>query len=164
ATLAAGCSGGEASPQQQQPQGGRGGGQPPAVPVTVAPLVWKSMRLEITVIGAAEAFSTVAIHAQITGGLTSVNFNEGDDVKMGQVLFTLDKRPLEAALQQSEANLARDLAQAANARAQAVRYQDLAQRGIATKEQVDQTKTSAAALDATVEADRAALENAKVQL
>lgn len=162
ATLAAGCSGSEASPQQQQ--GGGGGGQPPAVPVTVAPVVSKAMPLQISVIGAAEAFSTVAVHAQITGGLTSVNFDEGDDVKMGQVLFTLDKRPLEAALQQSEANLARDLAQAANARAQAVRYQDLAERGIATREQVGTMTTNAEALEATVGADRAAVENAKVQL
>jgi len=164
ATLAAGCSGSEASPQQQQQQGGGGGGQPPPVPVTVAPVVSKAMPLQISVIGAAEAFSTVAVHAQITGGLTSVNFDEGDDVKMGQVLFTLDKRPLEAALQQSEANLARDLAQAANARAQAVRYQDLAERGIATREQVGTMTTNAEALEATVGADRAAVENAKVQL
>ena len=83
---------------------------------------------------------------------------------MGQVLFTLDRRPLEAALQQAEANLARDLAQAANARAQAVRYQDLAERGIATREQVGTMSTTAEALEATVGADRAAVENAKVQL
>ena len=64
----------------------------------------------------------MAVHAQITGELTSVHFNEGEDVREGQVLFTLDRRPLEAALQQAEANLARDTAQAANARAQAHRY------------------------------------------
>ena len=161
ATLAAGCSGSEASPQQQS---GGGGAQAPAVPVTVAPVVQKSMPLQISVIGAAEAYSTVAVHAQITGELMSVNFNEGDDVKMGQVLFTLDRRPLEAALQQAEANLARDVAQAANARAQAVRYQDLAERGIATREQVGTMTTNAAALEATVGADRAAVENAEVQL
>jgi len=161
AALVAGCSPGEASPQQQS---GRGGGQAPAVPVTVARVVQKPMPLQISVIGAAEAYSTVAVHAQITGELTSVNFNEGDDVKMGQVLFTLDRRPLEAALQQAEANLARDVAQAANARAQAVRYQDLAERGIATREQVGTMTTNAAALEATVGADRAAVENAKVQL
>ena len=158
-----GCSFGEASPQQQQSNGG-GGQRQPAVPVTVAPVVKKPMPLQISVIGAAEAFSTVAVHAQITGELMSVNFNEGDDVKMGQILFTLDHRPLEAALQQAEANLARDLAQAANARAQAVRYQDLAERGIATREQVGTMSTTAEALEATVGADRAAVENAKVQL
>ena len=76
-------------------------------------------RSGLNVIGTAEAYSTVAIRAQITGELTSVNFKEGDDVAKGQVLFTLDRRPLEAALQQAQANLARDTAQAANAQAQA---------------------------------------------
>ena len=61
------------------------------------------------------AYPTVAVRAQITGELTSVNFKEGDDVEKGQVLFTLDRRPLEAALQQAQANLQRDIAQAANA-------------------------------------------------
>ena len=64
------------------------------------------MPLEIAVIGSGEAYSIVAVHAQITGELTSVNFKEGDDVSEGQVLFTLDRRPLEAALQQAQANLA----------------------------------------------------------
>jgi len=80
------------------------------------------------------------------------------------VLFTLDQRPLEALLHQAEANLARDSAQAANAKASADRYQDLAQRGLATKEQLGQTGATSAALEATVAADRAAVENAKVQL
>jgi multidrug efflux system membrane fusion protein len=116
------------------------------------------------VIGTAEAYSNVAVHAQITGQLETVSFREGDDVKKGQVLFTLDHRPLEAALQQAQAALDRDLAQAANAKAQAVRYHDLSARGIATHEQVDQINTNAAALEATVGADRAVVENAKVQL
>ncbi len=85
--------------------------------------------------------------AQITGQLTSVGFKEGDDVKQGEVLFTLDRRPLEAALKQAEANLQRDIAQAANADVQAQRLVDLAQRGIATREQVDTSKANAAALD-----------------
>jgi multidrug efflux system membrane fusion protein len=94
----------------------------------------------------------------------SVNFKEGDEVKEGQVLFTLDKRPFEATLQQAEATLQKDVAQAANAKAQAARYQDLAQRGIATREQVDQMTTQAAALEATVAADRANVQSARVQL
>jgi multidrug efflux system membrane fusion protein len=104
------------------------------------------------------------VHAQITGVLTSVNFIEGQDVEQGQVLLTLDKRPLETALQQAQATLDRDLAQVTNARAQAVRYQDLLKRGIATREQVDQIVSNAAALDATVAADKAAVDSAKVQL
>jgi multidrug efflux system membrane fusion protein len=93
-----------------------------------------------------------------------VHFKEGDDVRKGQLLFTLDKRPFEAALKQAEANLERDLAQAANARVQAQRYEDLARRGIATREQVESSNTNAAALQATVGANRAAVENARLQL
>src|SRR4029077_18452681 len=85
-------------------------------------------------------------------------------VQQGQVLFVLDKRPFEAALQQAEAQLQKDLAQLANATSQSVRYQDLQQRGIATREQVDQMTTQAAALDATVAADRANIQSARVQL
>jgi len=159
------CSGSEAVQTTPAPsgRGGGGGGQGP-VPVTAAAVVQKSMPVAIAVIGTAEAFQTVSIRAQITGELTSVTFKEGDDVRKGQVLFELDRRPLEAALQQAEAVLARDVAQAANARVQATRYEDLAQRGIATREQVDQTRSAAAALDATIGADRAAVDNAKIQL
>jgi len=141
-----------------------GGGGAPAVPVTITKVERKSMPLELIAIGTVEASASVAVRAQITGELTSVRFKEGDDVTQGQVLFTLDRRPLEAALKQAEANLARDLAQAANARAQAQRSQELATRGIATREQVETSNTTATALDATVGADRAAVDNATVQL
>jgi membrane fusion protein, multidrug efflux system len=162
ALAAGGCSaGGEAAAPLK---GGGRGGQPAAVPVTVTTVAQKSMPVDINVIGTSEPYSTVQVHAQVTGELTSVNFKEGDDVKKGQVLFTLDRRPLEAAVEQAQANLAKDQAQAVNARAQSVRYQDLLKRGIATHEQSDQMVSNAAALDATVAADRASLDNAKVQL
>jgi len=156
------CSGSEAV--QSTPASGRGGPQSAVVPIATALVAAKPIPLELNVIGSAEPYSTVAVRAQITGALTSVTFKEGDDVRKGQVLFTLDRRPLEAALEQARANLQRDTAQAANAKAQAQRYQDLAARGIATKEQVDTTTTAAAALDATLGADRAAVDNATVQL
>jgi membrane fusion protein, multidrug efflux system len=159
--IAAACSG---QAQQATPSGGRGGGQNAAVPVTTASVVQKTMPLNIEGIGTVIAASTVAVHAQITGELKTVNFIEGDEVQQGQVIVTLDKRPLEAALNQAQATLDRDLAQAANAKAQAARYQDLLKRGIATHEQVDQIVSNAAALDATVQADRASVESAKVQL
>ena len=141
-----------------------GSGGDAAVPVTVATVVQKPMPVEIQVIGAAEPFSTVAIRSQITGQLLKVNFREGDVVQQGQVLFELDRRPLEAALEQAQANLARDMAQAANAEVQATRLNQLVERGISPREQADTAKTSVAALNATVEADRAAVENAKIQL
>src|SRR5262245_20938600 len=154
--LCTACSGGEAVQTTPAPAG-RGGPQAAAVPVTVAEVVRKAIPLEIQGIGTVIAATTVAVRSQITGEMTSVSFKEGEDVKEGQVLVTLDKRPLEAALQQAQATLARDEAQAANAKSQASRYRDLQQRGIATREQVDTSTTQAAALDATVAADRAAV-------
>ena len=160
----AGEDGGAAAAAGGNGRGGRGGAGGAAIPVAVGTVVQKSMPIEISVIGAAEAFSSVAIRAQTTGQLNTVSFTEGDDVMAGQVLFTLDRRPMEAALQQAQANLDRDVAQAANAAQQAKRYDELAARGIATREQVDTSRTAVAALNATVEADKAAVENAKVQL
>lgn len=139
------------------------GGSPP-VPVTVAHVVQRPVPLEVRVIGTVEPSSTVAIRAQVTGELTGVTFNEGDDVREGQLLFSIDPRPLEAALKQAEATEQRDTAQAANAEAQARRVAELAERGIATREQAETSATSANALEATLAADRAAVENARVQL
>jgi multidrug efflux system membrane fusion protein len=164
AIAASACSGGEAAAPAAPPGGGRGAGQSPAVPVDTAPVVQRSAPLTVDAIGTVIAASTVQVHAQITGELTSVKFIEGDEVKEGQVIATLDQRPLEAALNQAQATLDRDLAQAANARAQAARYQDLLKRGIATHEQVDQMVANAGAADATVGADRANVDSAKVQL
>jgi multidrug efflux system membrane fusion protein len=163
ALIAAGCAGGDTPPRSGRAGNGGNGGNAD-IPVTTAEVVQKTMPLAITVIGSAEAYSNVAVHPQITGELTSVDFKEGDDIHKGDIIFTLDFRPLESALEQAEAALARDTAQADNARASAARYDDLQSRGIAPLEQADQARTSAAALDATVLADRAAVENAKVQL
>jgi multidrug efflux system membrane fusion protein len=135
-----------------------------AVPITVGSVVEKEMPLDVNVVGTVEAFSTVAVRAQVTGELKAVNFKQGDDVQAGQVLFTLDYRPLEAALHQAEANMERDTAQAANAKVIAQRMEDLVERGVGTREQRDTARTTAAALDAVVGANRAAVENAKVQL
>lgn len=159
---AAACSSGTAT--ERTPSGaGRGAASGP-VPVTTAKVLEKAVPLELAAIGSGEPFSTVSIHAQVTGVLTAVRFKEGDDVQKGDVLFELDRRPLEAALEQAKANLARDTAQAANARAQALRVQGLAERGIAPRDQLDQALTAATALEATMAADQAAAENATVQL
>jgi len=122
------------------------------------------MPLEATAVGTVEAYSTVAVRAQVTGEMKSVNFQQGDDVDAGQVLFVLDTRPLEAALNQAEANLQRDMAQAANAKVIAQRMDDLVEKGVGTREQRDTARTQAAALDAVVGANQAAVENARVQL
>jgi len=163
ALAAAGCSSeSHTAVSAQTPPAGRGGGA--SVPVAVGTVVRKSMPLDLRVIGAVEPSSTVAVHAQITGQLTSVRFKEGDDVTQGDVLFALDRRPLDASLKQAEANLQRDIAQSANADVQAQRLADLAERGIVSRDQLDTSKATAAALASTIEADRAAVENARIQL
>lgn len=145
-------------------QGARAAGGAAAVPVTVATVVEKEMPLDVSAVGAVEPFATVAVRAQVTGELKAVNFRQGEDVQAGQVLFTLDRRPLEAALNQAEANLQRDTAQAANAKVVAQRMDDLVERGVGTREQRDTARTQAAALEAVVVANTAAVENAKIQL
>jgi len=135
-----------------------------AVPVLAATVEQKDVPLQAKAIGAVEAYSNVSVKTQITGELVGVHFREGQDVSKGQLLFTLDKRPFEAALKQAQGMLARDQAQAANARAQAQRYEALYKSGVISKEEYDRQESNASALEAAVVADQAAVENARVQL
>ena len=134
------------------------------VPVTVAKAVAKSVPVQVEVIGNVEAYSNVSVRTQMAGEIERAYFTQGEDVKKGQLLFTLDRRPFEATLNQYEANLARDRAQLVNARAQAERNNKLFQAGIISKDQYETIHTNAQALEATVRADRAAIENARVNL
>lgn len=136
----------------------------PIVPVSVAQVVKKAVPIELRAIGNVEAYSTVSIKAQVSAQLMEVHFREGQDVKKGDLLFTLDKRPFEAALQQAQANLTRDRAQAQIAEVQAQRYAKLFQEGVVPKEQFDQLKANAEASQASVKADEASAEYDKLQL
>src|SRR5438552_4685908 len=135
-----------------------------AVPVLAATVEQKDVPLQVKAIGAVEAYSNVSVKTQVTGELTGVHFKEGQDVSKGQLLFTLDKRPFEAALKQAQGMLAKDQAQSANARAQAKRYESLNKAGVVSKEEYEQMQSNADALDAAVLADQAAVENARIQL
>lgn len=137
---------------------------PPPVPVTVAPAVRTSAPYIIEANGVVEPLQTAAVEAQVSGILTDVAFHEGDDVQAGQVLFRIDARPYRAALAQAEAQLARDQAQALNAKRDAERYQALVARDYVTRQQADQADAAAAATQASVEADRAAVANARFNL
>jgi multidrug efflux system membrane fusion protein len=142
--------------------GRRGGGGP--VPVVTARVQTKSVPVNIPAVGTAEAITTVQVRAQITGQLSQVHFAEGQDVKKGQLLFTIDPRPFEAALQQAQAVLARDTATANNAEQQRTRYQDLYKRGLIPRDQYETQNASYESLQATLQADRAAVDNAKLNL
>jgi len=134
------------------------------VPVTVSKAIAKSVPVQVEVIGNVEAYSNVSVRTQIAGEIERAYFTQGQDVKKGQLLFTLDRRPFQATLDQLEATLARDQAQLANARAQAERNEKLFQAGIISKDQYDTFRTTAQAQEATVRASQAAIENAKINL
>jgi len=134
------------------------------VPVTVATATQRTVPVEVRAIGTVETYFTVTVKSQIDGALEKAYFTQGQDVKKGQLLYTIDRSPFEATLHQLEANLARDSAQAKNARVQSERYATLQQQGVVSKDQYDTFRTNAEALDATVRADQAAIENAKINL
>ena len=162
---------------------------PAAVPVGVATVERKMVPLQVVTVGNVQAYTTVGVKSQIAGQITKVHFTEGREVKRGDFLFTLDPRPFEASLRQNEANVAkdvaqrrqaeaalgqrgaevtqalanleRDLAQMENARVQEQRYRDLAKKEFIAREQYDQVRTNFAALQAVVQASRAAVENAR---
>jgi len=131
--------------------------------------------LEISSIGNVEASSTVEVKARVTSPITKVHFAEGDDVRQGQLLFTLDAEPFVRQLAEIEANIARDIANARQAEANIARDQaglknldsiasrtlKLFQEGIASREQADQAQSSADAAKSAVDAGRAALESAR---
>ena len=135
-----------------------------AVPVSVAKVVQKTVPIELTSIGSGEAYSTISIKAQVNAVLDQVHFTQGDFVKKGDLLFTLDPRPFQAALDQARATLAHDKAQAQLDEVQAQRYEKLLAAGVTPKEQYDQVTASAVAQEAAVQADEAAVQAAKLQL
>ncbi|HWR72901.1 MAG TPA: efflux RND transporter periplasmic adaptor subunit [Nitrospirota bacterium] len=139
-------------------------GPPRTVPVVTESAVKKDIPLQIKAIGNVEAFITVAVKCQVSGEIAEVFFREGQDVGKGEKLFQIDPRPFEAALRQAEANLARDRAQAKNAELEAQRYAALAEKGFVSRQEYDRVRTGFDALSAVVQADEAAVENARLQL
>src|SRR5690242_18170361 len=154
--LAVGCSNKDAV-QAVKPQSA-------GAPVRVATVASRTMPVELQAIGNVEAISIVSIKAQISGQLMRVHFKEGDFVKKGQLLFTIDRAPFEAALRQAEGTLAKDEAQSLNSKLDAERYQGLGKQGVVSKQQVDAAGAAANAMAATVAADKAAVETAKINL
>jgi len=155
--------------------GKNGGG---TVPVEVANVTLKNVPVDISVVGNVEAYSVVTMRAQTGGMLTKVNFQEGDYVKKDDVLFLIDRKPLEGQMKsamanlqkstalelQAEANLHRDAANAKYAREQTDRYLKGVEQGIFAKEQGEQLKSNAESLAQVLEADKAAINSAKAQM
>jgi multidrug efflux system membrane fusion protein len=137
---------------------------PEAVPVNVAVVVQRDVPVQVRAIGTVEAYSTVTLKSHVDGQLAQIHFQEGQEVHEGDLLFVIDPRPFQAALQQAEANLAKDRAEAKNAQVQAERYKRLLEHNFVSTDQYDQLRTQAESLAAAVRADQAAVENTKLQL
>jgi multidrug efflux system membrane fusion protein len=142
--------------------GPRGAGGP--VPVNVGEAVTKDIPFELRAIGNVESMATVGIKAQVGGALLSVDFEEGQDVEKGDLLFSIQPKLYATQLAQAEANLARDRVAAANTLRDALRQEELGRKGVASKEQLDASRAAADAAEATVKADEALVEIAHVRL
>jgi len=140
--------------------------RPPATaqPVVADVAVETSMPIQITAIGSVQSMATVMIKSRIDGQIKDVHFNEGQEVKEGDVLFTLDDRALRAQLAQSEATLERDRASLQRAKLEVARQSGLATRGVASAQKFEDVETTLAVFEATVRAGEAAVENARVNL
>jgi multidrug efflux system membrane fusion protein len=136
----------------------------PAVPVLAAKAERITVPQELHAIGTVQAYSTVEVKAQIGGEIVGVQFHEGQEVNKGQLLFTIDPRPFEAALEQAKANLAKTVAQNAMAEADARRWVTMYKVHAASSQQYDQANATAAEFQASVAADRAAVKTAELNL
>ncbi|MBI5894559.1 MAG: efflux RND transporter periplasmic adaptor subunit, partial [Desulfobacterales bacterium] len=135
-----------------------------AMPVTVVEVVEQTVPIALEAVGQAEAYATVTIKAQVEGELIAVHLSEGQCVRAGDALFDIDARPFEAQLKQMQANLAKDRALLDNARAVRQRAASLVGQGNVSRERYDQAVADVAAFEATVQADEAAVEKARLQL
>jgi multidrug efflux system membrane fusion protein len=135
-----------------------------AARVTVAKAVQKTVPVDLTAIGSADAFTNVSIKAQVNAVLEQVHIKEGQFVKKGDLLFTLDARPFDAALAQAQGTLAHDKATAELNRVEAERYAALYKAGVTAKETLDQMQANADAQQAAVRADEAAVQAAQLQV
>jgi membrane fusion protein, multidrug efflux system len=138
---------------------------PKQIPLVLAtPVVQKTVPIEIKNFGSVEPFATISVKSQIKGILTDVNFIQGQMVNKNDVILGIDSRPSQAALKQAIANLNKDEVQLKNAEKELQRQAELLKKGFVSQELYDQAVTTADSFRASIEADRAAVESAKLQL
>ena len=134
------------------------------VPVVVASALQKDMPLTVEAIGNVEAIASVAVKSRVDGQIVKLGFHDGAEVALGQMLFEIDARPVLAQMKQAQAKLASDVAQYEHAKDQDARYQDLLQKKFISPDAYNQIKANLDSAQANVDADKAALENARLQV
>ena len=150
-------------PAAQQRRGNRFGTEGP-VPVLVSAVTRADVPVYLDAVGTIKALNTVTVRPQVDGRLLSVNFKEGDDVKKGDVLALIDPVIYQAQLDQAVAKKAQDEAQLANSRIDLERYEKLAATAAINKQQADTQRALVAQNVALVQADQAAIDNARATL
>jgi membrane fusion protein, multidrug efflux system len=153
----AGCS-------SRQTKSAKAGGPPPAVPVGVATVKQGNFDVYLTGLGNVQAYYTVSLKTRIDGQIMQVNFQEGQEVKAGDLLILIDPRPYEVALAQAQATLQKDEAQLTNAKAQYERNKVLYEQGVIAKQDLDTLQASFGTFEGTIASDKAAIDNAKLNL
>lgn len=147
---------------------GTDAGQPraeaPPLVVSIAPVVTKSMPVELSTIGTVDVIASVAVKSRVDGEITAVHVRDGQSVAAGDLLFSIDDREVRTALAQAQANLERDQALLANARRDVQRLSKLASKDYVAKQSMDETATTAQSLEASVRAGEAAVESQRIQL
>jgi membrane fusion protein, multidrug efflux system len=158
------CTGGDAPRQGSTASGEVARPQDAAaVPVLVGAARRTTVPIELTGIGTGQAYQTVSVESQVAGIVKDVHYHQGQFVRKGDLLVTLDKDPFRAAIAQAEAALARDKAQAQLSQSELQRSQMLYKEGIVSPQQYDQSQASSAASEAVVRSDEAAIQTAKIQ-
>ena len=133
-------------------------------PVQVTPVQQKTVPVFLTALGTVTAYNTVTLHSRVDGQLLSVNFQEGQTVRKGQLLLQIDPRPYQAALDQAIGTLAKDEANLKNMQAEAERYTALYEAGVVSKEQQQLQVSNQGQAAGSIKADQAAIEAARVNL
>lgn len=146
------------------PKGDGGAKVVKPVPVSVATATSVDLPVTLEVIGRAEAYESVTLKARVDAQVQAVPFAEGQRVKKGEVLLRLDPSTFAAQLRQAESALARDQAQLTKARLDVQRYQELRGKNFISEEKLNEVRANAEALTATVQADTAAADLARLQL
>ncbi len=145
-------------------KGGKGAGGPQTVPVGVSTVKERDFPVYLTGLGSVQAFNTVSLKSRVDGQIMQVNFQEGQDVRKGDLLIVIDERPYQVALATAQANLQRDEAQLANAKAQYDRNKALYEGGVIAKQDLDTMQASFGQFEGTIAADKAAIDSAKLNL